>query len=170
MEAAPPAVSFLLIYPTKHFFCIFGKLTSSEKVVFFSSLIFAWLTLMLFKKLTKVLSGIFPSFSRQRTTIIPLSMLAGWFRVFFVCYLPRSMILPDRPFFNFRASRLVGLQILCSSGISCDGFWSSKIVKRSVGYDCIKERLKDCDLKKREKRLPASFNFFFLKRLDCKEM
>ena len=42
--------------------------------------------------------------------------------------------LPDEPFHNFRASRSGDRQMLCSSGTSCDGFWSSKIVKGFVGY------------------------------------
>ena len=37
---------------------------------------------------------------------------------------------PDRPFHNFRASRSGDRWILCRSG---DGFWSSKIVKGTVG-------------------------------------
>ena len=42
--------------------------------------------------------------------------------------------LPGEPFHNFRASRPGDRPILCSSGTSCDGFWSSKIVKGFVGY------------------------------------
>ena len=41
---------------------------------------------------------------------------------------------PDRPFHNFIASRLGDRRILFSIRTSCDGFWSPKIVKRSVGY------------------------------------
>ena len=40
---------------------------------------------------------------------------------------------PDKPFHNSGASISGDQQILCSSGTSCDGFWSSKIVKRFVG-------------------------------------
>ena len=44
---------------------------------------------------------------------------------------------PDRPFRNFRAWRSGDQQILCSSVTSCDGFWSSKIVKGSVGLSTL---------------------------------
>ena len=40
---------------------------------------------------------------------------------------------PDKPFLNFRASRSGDRRILCSSGKSCDGIRSSKIVTGSVG-------------------------------------
>ena len=40
---------------------------------------------------------------------------------------------PDRPFRNFRASKSVDRRKLCSSLTSCDGFWSSRIVKGLVG-------------------------------------
>ena len=39
---------------------------------------------------------------------------------------------PDWPFHSFKASRSGDQRILSSSGTSCDGLWSSKIVKRSV--------------------------------------
>ena len=42
--------------------------------------------------------------------------------------------LPDRPFHSFRAASSGDRGILCSSGTSCDGFWTSKFVKGSVGY------------------------------------
>ena len=41
---------------------------------------------------------------------------------------------PDEPFPNFRASRSGDRRTLCSSGSSCDGFWSYKIVKGFVGH------------------------------------
>ena len=44
------------------------------------------------------------------------------------------LYIPDEPFPNVRATKSVGRQVLCSSETSCDGFQSSKIVKRSVGY------------------------------------
>ena len=38
---------------------------------------------------------------------------------------------PDEPFHNFRTSRSGGdWRISCSPGTSCDGFWSSNILKR----------------------------------------
>ena len=39
----------------------------------------------------------------------------------------------DKPFPNFKASKSVDRRTLCSSGTSCDGFYSSKIVKGLVG-------------------------------------
>ena len=49
-----------------------------------------------------------------------------------------SCYAPDRPFHNFRAPRSGDRRILCSSGESCDGFLSTEVAKKSVGYlDCI---------------------------------
>ena len=45
----------------------------------------------------------------------------------------RAFVQPDEPFHNLRASRSGDRLILCSSGTSCDWFWSSKIVKGFVG-------------------------------------
>ena len=42
--------------------------------------------------------------------------------------------MPDEPFHNFRASKSVDRRILCTSGASCDGFWSSNIGKWFVGW------------------------------------
>ena len=44
-----------------------------------------------------------------------------------------QLALPGRPFDCFRASRSGDRRILCRSGVSNSGFWSSKIVKGSVG-------------------------------------
>ena len=41
---------------------------------------------------------------------------------------------PDELFHNFRASRSGDRRVLCYSGTSCDGFWSSEIVKGFVGF------------------------------------
>ena len=41
---------------------------------------------------------------------------------------------PDGPIHNFSASWSGDRRVLCSSGTSCDGFWSSKIVEGFVGY------------------------------------
>ena len=42
-------------------------------------------------------------------------------------------VFPDRPFHNFRASRSGDRQIKCSSKTPCNGLWSSKVMKESVG-------------------------------------
>ena len=42
--------------------------------------------------------------------------------------------LPDRPFHNFRASGSGDRRIISSSLTSFGGFWSSEVVKRSVGF------------------------------------
>ena len=41
--------------------------------------------------------------------------------------------IPDRPFHNFRSPRSGDRRISSSSGMSCDGIWSFKVVKGSVG-------------------------------------
>ena len=43
--------------------------------------------------------------------------------------------LPDRTFHNFSASKSGDLRMVCSSGMSYDGFLSSKVVKGSVGWN-----------------------------------
>ena len=43
----------------------------------------------------------------------------------------------DPTFYNFRDSKSGYRLILCSSGALCDGFWSSRVVKESVGYACM---------------------------------
>ena len=45
----------------------------------------------------------------------------------------KEKLQPDEPFPYFRAWKYVDRLILCSSRTSCDGFWSSKIVKGLVG-------------------------------------
>ena len=50
---------------------------------------------------------------------------------------------PDRLFDNFRASKSGDRPISSSPGISCDGFWSSKVVERPVGK-WIKNRMTSC--------------------------
>ena len=44
-----------------------------------------------------------------------------------------QLAIPDQPFRHFRASRSGDELIFCSSKTSCNGFWSSNIVKGSVG-------------------------------------
>ena len=41
---------------------------------------------------------------------------------------------PTGPFTNFQASKSGDGWILCSSETACDGFWSSKVMKGSIGY------------------------------------
>ena len=48
-------------------------------------------------------------------------------------------VLADEPFHNFGAWRSGDRWILCSSGTSCDGFGSSKIVKGFVGWPHIQK-------------------------------
>ena len=48
-------------------------------------------------------------------------------------YYGRTYLRPDRPFYNFRASKSGGRRILCSSETSCDRFLSSRVVIGSVG-------------------------------------
>ena len=43
-------------------------------------------------------------------------------------------LIPGRPFHTFRSPRSGDQLILCLSGTSWDGFWSSKILKESVRY------------------------------------
>ena len=43
-------------------------------------------------------------------------------------------VLPDRLFYNFKASKSVDREALCCSETPIDGFSGSKTVKRSVGY------------------------------------
>ena len=50
------------------------------------------------------------------------------------CWLFPPPTQPDRPFHNFRVSTSGDRRNLCTSGTSCDGFWSFKIIKRSVRY------------------------------------
>ena len=47
---------------------------------------------------------------------------------------------PDRPFHNFRSPQSRDRLILFSSGTSYFGFWSSKIVKESVGISATSGR------------------------------
>ena len=60
---------------------------------------------------------------------------------------PSSLInkLPDEPFHNFRASKSMDRAILCSSGTSCGGFQSSKVVKGQSGTACLLARLPWCN-------------------------
>ena len=57
-------------------------------------------------------------------------------------------ITTNRPFHNFRASLAGGRRKVCSSRASCDGFWSSKVVKGSVGHSWFRLRLKPATLTK----------------------
>ena len=50
-----------------------------------------------------------------------------------IMHVSSSKLPPDRPCLNCRASKPGDRQTLCSSGTSCDIFFSSKVVKGSVG-------------------------------------
>ena len=52
----------------------------------------------------------------------------------------------DWPFHNFRAFSSGDLRILCSSGTSCDGLGSSKVVKGSIEICTITEMLAKKDI------------------------
>ena len=56
---------------------------------------------------------------------------------------------PGRPFRNFGAPRSGDRRTLCDSEMSYDGFWSSQVVKGSVGT-CGKYTVKYTGVKKRE--------------------
>ena len=52
-----------------------------------------------------------------------------------------TLLIPDRTLHNLRSSRSWDRQILCSSETSYRGFWSSKVVKGSVGWSSREYRL-----------------------------
>ena len=64
------------------------------------------------------------------------SLKCSLFRVFvlFARALFFAAVIPHPPFHNFHASWSGDRVILCSSKMSCLGFWSFEIVKKSVGY------------------------------------
>ena len=86
----------------------------------------------------KHLAGVFEN-EIFRSTFIKLEILGSstsWFRAQHLA-VPVSWsvrrIKLDQAFQNFKTSKSLARRILCSSGTSSVGFWSSKIVRVSVG-------------------------------------
>ena len=68
----------------------------------------------------------------EETFLLPFSPARVNGNTEFVSWQQRAL-LPDRPFRNFRAVRSGDRWIVCSPGASYHGYWSSKLIKGSVG-------------------------------------
>ena len=88
-------------------------------------------------KLTKIQSGSWSSLFDYHafTTVKESKSEPIFFSESSRTFLLLAKSFPDEHFRNFSASRSGDRRVISSSGTSCDGFWSCKIVKRFVGFE-----------------------------------